>query len=119
MSSSLNKISNPIINFPCTTSKLFQNVREKESLAYTANSNYVRYKSNIFAKIIAKGKSGYFVLGAISKIIAGYLFTINGYLPFICSLIVLIIVTIISTFYIEPIKKKNKQYHVYTIYYIS
>ena len=29
-------------------SKLFQNVREKESLAYTANSSYVRYKSNIF-----------------------------------------------------------------------
>ena len=29
-------------------SKLFQNVREKESLAYTASSNYVRYKSNIF-----------------------------------------------------------------------
>ena len=59
-----------------------------------------------FAKIIAKGKSGYYVLGAISKIIAGYLFTINGYLPFICSLIILIIVTIISTFYIEPIKRK-------------
>ena len=30
------------------TSKLFQNVREKASLAYTANSNYVRYKSNIY-----------------------------------------------------------------------
>lgn len=29
-------------------SKLFQNVREKASLAYTAGSNYVRYKSNIF-----------------------------------------------------------------------
>ena len=29
-------------------SKLFQNVREKASLAYSANSNYVRYKSNIF-----------------------------------------------------------------------
>lgn len=29
-------------------SKLFQNVREKQSLAYSANSNYVRYKSNIF-----------------------------------------------------------------------
>lgn len=29
-------------------SKLFQNVREKESLAYTASSSYVRYKSNIF-----------------------------------------------------------------------
>lgn len=68
-----------------------------------------RYKSNIFAKITAKGKSGYYILGAISKIVAGYLFAINGYLPFICSLIFLIIVTIISIFYIEPIKRKNKQ----------
>lgn len=30
------------------TSKLFQNVREKASLAYTAGSNYIRYKSNVF-----------------------------------------------------------------------
>ena len=29
-------------------SKLFQNVREKSSLAYTVSSNYVRFKSNIF-----------------------------------------------------------------------
>lgn len=29
-------------------SRLFQNVREKASLAYTASSNYVRYKSNIY-----------------------------------------------------------------------
>ena len=29
-------------------SKLFQNVREKASLAYSASSSYVRYKSNIF-----------------------------------------------------------------------
>lgn len=31
-------------------SKLFQNVREKASLAYTASSNYVRQKSNIFIR---------------------------------------------------------------------
>ena len=31
-------------------SKLFQNVREKESLAYTAGSNYVRQKNSIFIK---------------------------------------------------------------------
>lgn len=31
-------------------SKLFQNVREKESLAYTANSNYVRQKNSIFVR---------------------------------------------------------------------
>lgn len=31
-------------------SKLFQNVREKESLAYTAGSNYVRQKNSIFVR---------------------------------------------------------------------
>lgn len=31
-------------------SKLFQNVREKESLAYTASSNYVRQKNSIFIR---------------------------------------------------------------------
>lgn len=31
-------------------SKLFQNVREKASLAYTASSNYIRQKSNIFIR---------------------------------------------------------------------
>ena len=67
-----------------------------------------KYKSQIFAKINAKGASGYFLFGAISKVIAGYLFTINGYLPMICSFIVLVIVTIMSMFFIEPIEKKNK-----------
>lgn len=32
------------------TSKLFQNVREKASLAYTAGSNYIRQKANIFIR---------------------------------------------------------------------
>ena len=32
------------------TSKLFQNVREKASLAYTAGSNYVRQKNNIYIR---------------------------------------------------------------------
>ena len=31
-------------------SKLFQNVREKASLAYTASSSYVKVKNNIFIK---------------------------------------------------------------------
>lgn len=31
-------------------SKLFQNVREKASLAYTASSSYLRFKNNIFIK---------------------------------------------------------------------
>lgn len=32
------------------TSKLFQNVREKASLAYTASSSYLKHKNNIFIK---------------------------------------------------------------------
>lgn len=68
-----------------------------------------KYKGNIFAKITSKGKSGYYILGATSKIIAGYLFEINGYLPMFCSLLVLILVTIISTFFIEPVKKEKRQ----------
>lgn len=66
-----------------------------------------KYKSNIFAKINAKGASGYYLLGAITKIIAGFLFEVNGYLPIICSLLSLILVTIISIFFIEPIKKQK------------
>ena len=32
------------------TSKMFQNVREKEHLAYVAGSNYIRHKNNIFIR---------------------------------------------------------------------
>lgn len=66
-----------------------------------------KYKSNIFAKINARGRTGYYILGAISRMMAGFLFEINGYLPILCSLAVLIIVTIVSVFYIEPIKKQK------------
>ena len=67
-----------------------------------------RYKSQIFSKISAKGASGYYLFNAISKVIAGALFAINGYIPVALSLAVLIIVTILSIGFIEPIKKKKK-----------
>lgn len=67
-----------------------------------------KYKSEIYSKISAKGAAGYYLFGAISKMIAGVLFAINGYLPIICSLIVLIIVVIISIGFIEPIQKKKR-----------
>lgn len=68
-----------------------------------------KYKSSIFAKINAKGASGFYILSAISKIIGGFLFEINGYIPMIFCLITLIIVSIISMLYIEPIKNKNNK----------
>lgn len=69
-----------------------------------------KYKNKIFSKLNSKGATGYYIINMISKIIAGYLFTINGYLPMICSLIVLIISTIISMGFIEPDKKKNASF---------
>lgn len=67
-----------------------------------------RYKSRIYSKINAKGASGYYLFNAISKVIAGFLFKINGYLPIICSTVVLVTATILSIGFIEPIKSKKK-----------
>lgn len=64
-----------------------------------------KYKNQIFSKINSKGATGYYVLNMISQIVAGYLFTINGYVPMICTLVILIIATLISTQFIEPNKK--------------
>lgn len=68
-----------------------------------------KYKSNIFAKINARGASGFYILSAISKIIGGFLFEINGYIPMILCLITLIFVSIVSMLYIEPIKKSSSK----------
>ncbi len=69
-----------------------------------------KYKSKIYSKINSKGATGHYLLGAICKVIAGFLFPINGYLPILCSLAVLMIVSVMSMGLIEPIKrKKNNQ----------
>ena len=62
-----------------------------------------KYKNKIFSKLNSKGATGYYIINMISKIIAGYL-------PMICSLIVLIISTIISMGFIEPNKKTNTSF---------
>lgn len=48
-------------------SKLFQNVREKESLAYVASSSYLRYKSNIFISCGIEIKNYEKALGKIKE----------------------------------------------------
>ncbi len=67
-----------------------------------------KFKGNIFSKLSTKGASGYYLINGVSKMIAGYLFGINKYLPIVCSLIILIIATILSLFFVEPIKSKKK-----------
>lgn len=68
-----------------------------------------RSKSKIFAKISQKGTSTYYLLNAISMILSGFLYEINPYIPMSLSFCILLLVTVISMFYIEPIERKKKK----------
>ena len=68
-----------------------------------------KFKSKIFAKLSQKGASRYYIINAISTIIAGFLYEINPYIPLVATLTILILVTILSICFIEPIKKSQKK----------
>lgn len=68
-----------------------------------------KLKGKIFAKINQKGMSRYHIINAISIIIAGILYEINPYIPIMLSLVTLMFVTLLSTLFIEPIKKTKKK----------
>lgn len=63
-------------------------------------------KSEIFARINEKGMSSYYIINGISTVLAGFLYEVNPYIPITLSLVTLIIVTLLSTLFIEPIKNK-------------
>ena len=67
-----------------------------------------RYKSKIFAKITQKGISNYYIINAISTVLAGFFYDINPYIPITLSLLITIVVTLISTAFIEPQMKSKK-----------
>ncbi len=68
-----------------------------------------KMKSKIFARINEKGMSGYYIMNAISTIMAGFLYEINPYIPMILSLVTLVIVTLLSALFVEPVKKQHKK----------
>ena len=68
-----------------------------------------KFKSKIFAKISQKGASRYYIINAVSTIIAGVLYEVNPYIPILLSLSILIITTIMAILFIDPIKKNNKK----------
>lgn len=67
-------------------------------------------KDKIFAKINEKGAAGYYFINAVTKVLAGWLYQINAYIPMILSLTTTVLVTIISAFFIEPVNKKKINY---------
>lgn len=66
-------------------------------------------KSEIFAKINEKGMSSYYIINGISTVIAGLLYEVNPYIPILLSFLTLIIVTLISNFFIEPVKINKRK----------
>ena len=65
-------------------------------------------KSKIFAKLNEKGMANYHIVNAISMVIAGILYEINPYAPFILSLLLFTIVTLLSMLFIEPVSQNKK-----------
>lgn len=65
-------------------------------------------KSRIFAKAQGRAVSGYYALSAISMILSGFLYEINGYIPLLLSLGIVIITLIISTRF-EDVKIEEKK----------
>lgn len=63
-----------------------------------------KIKSKIYAKISEKGMASYYFINAVSTVIAGILYKVNPYIPILLSLSTLVITTILSTLFIEPVK---------------
>lgn len=66
-------------------------------------------KSKKFAKIQGQAISGYYMLSAMSMILSGFLFEINGYIPMYLSLGIVIVTLIMSTRFSEPINCVKKE----------
>ena len=66
-------------------------------------------KSKKFAKIQGQAISGYYVLSAISMILSGFLFEINGYIPMYLSLGIVVITLIMSTRFVEPMDCEKEE----------
>lgn len=66
-------------------------------------------KSNIFSRINEKGIANWYILNAITTVLAGFFYDINPYIPISLALMVTVLVTIISTGFIEPTEQKKSK----------
>lgn len=66
-------------------------------------------KSDIFAKLSGRAMSGYYVLNAISLIISGFLYNINGYIPMFLALGIVLITFILANAFYEPLEFQEEK----------
>ena len=71
-------------------------------------------RASTYAKIDGKATSYYYYFDAISSIIAGFLFVINGYIPMVICFITCCISFFISVLFVEPNEKSenNQTYNI-------
>lgn len=93
----------------CLSSLAFAIKESSEPSLLNESIPPTKKKSQIFAKINEKGMSSYYTINGISTVLAGFLYEINPYIPISLSLLTLIIVTLLSTLFIEPVTKKKKK----------
>ena len=65
-------------------------------------------KVSQLSEVEGKGSALYYIVEALASIVAGYLFTINNYLPIIFAISCFVIATVIA-FYMKPIKTKSSE----------
>ncbi len=75
-------------------------------------------RSQIYSKIDGKAVSKYYYISAISAILSGILFDVNGYIPMIICVIILIISAIIANKFKEiKIEEQVQSKKIYKIYF--
>ena len=62
----------------------------------------------IYTRLDSKGASGYYIIDTVLAVIAGYLFTINNYIPINICLIFIMISTVLSIKFKDIYKQKNE-----------
>ena len=79
----------------------------------------VREKSQIYSKIDGKAVGNFYYFSAISAILSGILFDINGYIPMTICVIIILISALLATGFTElmPIKKQENIKTYYKKYF--
>lgn len=67
-----------------------------------------KYRSQIYARITQKGISNYYIINAITTVLAGFFYDVNPYIPISLALAVTIFVTLLSIGLREPQEAKKK-----------
>ena len=78
-------------------------------LLITLSVPNVSDNNNILAKIYGKGMGNYFYISAITSIISGFLFNINGYIPMIISALIYFIAARLACMFNKVSKENEKK----------